>query len=139
MAAVVQGGLTRRIIPWLGERRAVIYGILIGAAGFIGYGLATSGWMIYVIIVLASVAGIQNPAVQGIISNSVAANEQGAVQGALTSLASVAGILGPPLVTGMFGYFISPQAPANLPGAAFFLCALLQLLLAVRSFAKSKA
>jgi DHA1 family tetracycline resistance protein-like MFS transporter len=141
MAAVVQGGLTRRIIPWLGERRSVVLGILIGAAGFVGYGLANSGWMIYVIIVFAAVAGIGNPAVQGIISNSVSANEQGAVQGALTSLASVAGIVGPPLVTGMFGYFISPQAPVNLPGAAFFLCALLQLLalgLAVRSFAKTR-
>ena len=77
------------------------------------------------------------PAIQGLISRSVPLNEQGAVQGSLTSVASVAGIIGPPLATGLLGYFISPRAPVHLPGVAFFWGSFLifcSLLLALRSF-----
>jgi DHA1 family tetracycline resistance protein-like MFS transporter len=58
----------------------------------------------------------------------------------LASLASLAGILGPVLATGLFGYFIRPRAPVHVPGAAFFcgsLLMLIALLLALRSFRKN--
>lgn len=141
MAAVVQGGLTRKIIPRLGERKSVISGLLIGVAAFICYGLATRGWMIYPVIIIGALMGITTPALQGMISNSVRPDEQGEVQGALTSLGAVAGIAGPPLATGLFGYFIGSRAPAYVPGAAFFCSALLNLIalaLAARSFRKAK-
>ncbi|MEQ2006814.1 MAG: TCR/Tet family MFS transporter [Limisphaerales bacterium] len=136
-SAIVQGGLTRAIIPRLGERRSVTVGLTISAVGLIAYGLATEGWMAYVVIAVASLSGISGPAVQGLISRSVGADEQGSVQGSLTSLASVAGVLGPPLATGLFGFFISAGAPVKLPGAAFFFSSALTIaamLLAVRSF-----
>lgn len=136
-SAIVQGGLTRAIIPRLGERRSVTVGLTISAMGLIAYGLATDGWMAYVVIAVASLSGISGPSVQGLISRSVGANEQGAVQGSLSSLSSVAGVLGPPLATGLFGYFISASAPVQLPGAAFFFSSALTItamLLAVRSF-----
>ncbi len=136
-AAIVQGGLTRAIIPRLGERRSVTVGLTISAAGLIAYGLATEGWMAYVIIAVASISGISGPSVQGLISRSVGADEQGAVQGSLNSLASIAGVLGPPLATGLFGFFISAGAPVKLPGAAYFFSSALTvaaMLLAVRSF-----
>lgn len=136
-AALVQGGLTRVLIPKLGERKAATLGLAINAASFTGYGLATQGWMMYALIVVGSLGGITGPAVQGLISRSVGANEQGGVQGALSSLASVAGILGPPLSTTLFSHFISDGAVPKLPGAAFFSSALLVLIaltLAVRSF-----
>ena len=71
---------------------------------------------------------------------SVPLNEQGEVQCALASLASLAGILGPVLATGLFGYFISARAPAHVPGAAFFASALLiftGLWLALRAFKRT--
>jgi DHA1 family tetracycline resistance protein-like MFS transporter len=104
------------------------------------YGLATHGWMIYAFLAIGAFGGIAMPAIQGLISRSLPPNEQGSVQGALSSLASVTGILGPPLATGLFGYFVSPRAPVILPGIAFFvgsgvvLCA---LLLAVRSLRRA--
>lgn len=137
MAAIVQGGLARKIIPRLGERRSIITGLTNATIFFAMYGLATQGWMIYVFIVVGTFGAIAMPALQGLISRSVPANEQGAVQGALASLASLAGILGPPLTTGLFGYFISANAPVQLPGAAFFCGSaimFLALLLALRSF-----
>jgi DHA1 family tetracycline resistance protein-like MFS transporter len=136
-AALVQGGLTRVLVPRLGERKAATLGLAIIAVTFTGYGLATEGWMIYALIVLGSLGGITGPAVQGLISRSVGADEQGGVQGSLTGLASVAGILGPPLATTLFSHFIRHGAAVKLPGAAFFSSALLvmlALMLAVKSF-----
>ena len=98
--------------------------------------------MIYAMLVGGSLGGITGPAVQGLISRNVGDNEQGGVQGSLTSLASVAGIVGPPMVTGLFSYFIGARAPVHLPGAAFFFSSALivgAIVLASRSFRKNKA
>jgi DHA1 family tetracycline resistance protein-like MFS transporter len=85
-------------------------------------------------------SGVTGPAVQGLISRGVGANEQGGVQGSLTSLASVAGIIGPPIATGLFGHFIRPTTAVHLPGAAFFFSAGLNvaaMFLAMRSFRRN--
>ncbi len=124
-AAVVQGGLVRVIVPRLGEPRSLLIGGLIAVLAYAGYGLATEGWMIYVIVGLASLGGIAGPAVQAIVTKAVTPSEQGEVQGALTSLASVAQAVSTPIGTGVFAYFISARAPVYLPGASFFLCAAL--------------
>ena len=137
MAAIVQGGLARRIIPALGERKAIIIGLSVGVLNMTGYGLASAGWVIIAILAVGSLGSFAGPALQGLISRHVPPNEQGSVQGALSSLGSVAGFIAPPLATGLFGYFISDRAPIHLPGAPFFLSALLLLtamLLAARSF-----
>lgn len=136
-AAIVQGGLTKVIVRRLGESRTVILGLGVSAAAYLAYGLATEGWMIYATLVLASLAGITGPSVQGLISRSVGATEQGGVQGSLASLGSVTGILGPPIATALFGFFISSRAPATIPGIAFFFSTALSLtamLLAFRAF-----
>lgn len=127
MAAVVQGGLTRRIIPRIGERKAVIIGLSIMAISLTGYGLAPEGWMTYCIIFFGSLAGIATPAIQGTISKSVEDNEQGSIQGSLTSLQSVSGFVGPLVTTTIFGFFISEKAPAVIPGAPFFFSTMLVL------------
>ncbi len=124
-AVVVQGGLTRTLIPRLGEIRSLILGIALGIAAFVGYGLATQGWMIYIVIVLCSPGGIAAPAAQAIITKSVRPDEQGAVQGALQSVKSLSGIFGPLISTSLAGYFISDSAPVRIPGAPFFACAIM--------------
>ena len=67
------------------------------ALAYVAYGLATEGWMLYVIIVFGSLGGLANPAIKGMISNSIGPQEQGQIQGTLSSLTSLAGILGPPI------------------------------------------
>jgi len=125
MAAIVQGGLTRIIVRKLGEARTVLLGLTVFALAFICYGLAPEGWMTYIVIVFGSLGGVTGPAMQGLISRDVGADEQGGVQGSLTSLVSITGIIGPPLMTGLFGYFISKKAPFVLPGVSFFFAACL--------------
>ncbi|MBL8764763.1 MAG: TCR/Tet family MFS transporter [Phycisphaerae bacterium] len=126
-AAVVQAGLARRLIPALGERRSLLIGVAIGVLSYIGYGAATQGWMIFAIIALASIGGIAQPAAQSLITRTVRPDEQGATQGALTALQSVANILGPILGTSAFAYAISDRAapPLNVPGLSFFIGAIL--------------
>jgi len=133
--------LTRVIVPRIGEQKATIVGLMLAAVSYAGYGLATEGWMIYAILVFGSLAGITSPSIQGLISRGVGPDEQGGVQGALASLASIAGIIGPPIGTNLFSYFINPRAPMQMPGAAFFFSSLLLLVaivLAERSFRKTK-
>lgn len=117
---IVQGGLTGRIIGKWGERRAIVFGLCVFSTTCALYGLATQGWMVYCIILAGSIGAVATPAIQSLISRQVPLNEQGSMQGALTSLQSLTGIVGPIVVTHLFGYFISDRAPVHLPGAAFF-------------------
>jgi MFS transporter, DHA1 family, tetracycline resistance protein len=141
MAAIVQGGLTRVVVRRVGEARTALIGMTVSALGYVAYGLASEGWMAYSIIVVASLGGLTGPAVQGLISRSAGAHEQGGVQGSLTSLVSVAGILGPLMATRLFAYFIGEAAPIHLPGAAFFFSAALvatAMLIGLRSFLRKQ-
>ena len=127
-AAIVQGWLGRVIIPALGERVTLLGGFLLGAVSLSAYGFATQGWMIYAILPFGAMAGLGGQAGQAIISKAVPINEQGAVQGALTGLYSVAGFVAPMLAANLFSYFIGGKAPMHLPGIAFFEGGLLQIL-----------
>ncbi len=140
MTAIVQGGLTRRVIPKIGERRAALFGFGVMAVALTGYGLAPEGWIVYPIIVFGSLSGLAVPAIQGMISRTVGDDEQGGIQGTLTALQSVAGATGPLLATAVFGFFLSDQAPAVVPGAPFFLSSALAVMagfLAARSFRRN--
>ena len=139
MYALVAGGLTGTLVGKLGERRALIFGLFIGALTYLGYGLATRGWMMYAIIVAGSIGGIAGPAVQSLISKLTPLTEQGAVQGALSGIQSIAAILGPLLATHLFGYFTAPTAPLKLPGAAFIAAAGLVALAIVTALRGSRA
>lgn len=137
LVALVQGLLTRVIVPRLGDRLSVVIGLSLYAGGFVLFGLATQGWMMYAATVPFALGGIAGPAVQGLISKQVGPSEQGELQGTLTSMTSVTAIVGPLIATSLFAYFNAPTAPVHLPGAAFFmgtLLTLLALLIAIPSF-----
>ncbi len=139
MAIVIQGGVARELIPMLGERKAALLGTGISIISYLAYGLSTQGWVIYVIIFLGAIGGIATPAIQGLISRTVGDDEQGAIQGSLTSLQCVAGVFGPILMTGIWGKFAAADASPFIPGAAFFTAAtlaLVGLILMLFSFGK---
>ncbi len=119
-SAIVQGGLVRPVTARFGERRTAKIGITVSALAFLGYGLASEGWMIPAIIIFGSLGGLTGPAVQSIVAGTVSPSDQGKVQGALTSLMSLTNIVAPLLFTaGLFSYFTSPKALIELPGAPF--------------------
>ena len=138
LIAGVQGGLIRFTTPLLGQKRSVYYGLALYAFGFVLLSFANTTWMMYAFLLPYCLGGIAGPALQGIISNQVPANEQGELQGALTSLMSLANIIGPLLMTNLFSYFTSKNAPFQYPGAPFAMGAVLtvcSLLFAMRSLA----
>ncbi len=135
--ALVQGKLVRPILERLGEQRGLAAGLLLSALAMVGYGLATRGWMIYALVFCGAFGGIAGPATQSLITRHIPADEQGAVQGVLASLGSLAAIFGPPLAAWSFGVCIAPDTLLPLPGIAFFEAAALLLLalgLALRAF-----
>ena len=120
MAAIVQGLLVKPLIKRFGERNAVVYGLAIQACVFVGYGLASQSWMVLVFIMIGSLGGISGPAIQSIVAGSVEPQNQGKVQGAITSLMSLTNIIAPLFFTaGIFSYFTSENAIVQLPGAPF--------------------
>ncbi|WP_338872949.1 TCR/Tet family MFS transporter [Spirosoma sp. SC4-14] len=129
--AIVQGGLSRVIIPKLGQLRSVYVGLTFSAIGFALFGFANQSWMMFAFMAVYAMGGIAQPSIQGIISNQVPANEQGELQGALTSLTSTTSIFGPLIMTNLFSFFTSPNAPTYLPGAPFFLGSVLILISAI--------
>jgi DHA1 family tetracycline resistance protein-like MFS transporter len=140
--AVVQGFLVRAVVPKLGERRALIVGLLMTMTGHTLLGLATHGWMIYAFTVPLSLGGLAGPAVQAIISSKTAPTEQGEIQGSLTSLAGIAAIVAPIIGTTLLARFGAEGASPYVPGAPFFAAAgfiVLGLILALRLFARLPA
>ena len=125
LVGLVQGGLIRWINPKLGNQRSIYYGLALYAVGMLLFAFATKGWMMYVFLIPYCLGGICGPALQAVITNDVAANEQGELQGALTSLMSATSIIGPPLMTYLFFYTTHDSSPIQFPGAPFFLAFLM--------------
>ena len=127
MFAIVQGLLIRKIIPKLGNERSLYVGLALSASGYILYSMAGQSWMMFAVTVVYCLGGIATPALQGIISTQVPPNEQGELQGGLTSLMSITSIIGPVLMTNTFAYFTGTHSPFYFPGAPMVLGAMLSI------------
>ena len=126
--ALVLGGLIRPILRWLGERGAVIYGHLGDVVIFVLIAFIHSGTWLLVLTPLAALPGVITPALQGIMSRRVSDDAQGELQGAITSVTSIAMIPAPMIMTGVFAMFGTPDATIYAPGAPFLLSAGLMML-----------
>ena len=126
LVVITQGGLVRVVVPKIGERLTINIGFTVAAICMVGIAFSSQAWMIYAIIVPYVLGwGLTAPAVQSLITRQVPPNEQGILQGAISSAQTVTGIIGPPVAGSVFGYFIGPATPIHLPGAAFLLGAIL--------------
>ena len=124
-SALVQGLLVRRIVPKFGETNTLILGLFAGTLGFAAYGAAPVGWLFLCAIPVMSLWGLAGPSAQALVTREVGPEVQGRIQGAMASLTSLAGILGPTLYTGAFALFIGDQAPVELPGMPWFIASAL--------------
>lgn len=126
-AAVVQGGLIKPAMKLLGQNKSVYIGLSFYIIGFALFAFASQGWMMFAFMVPYAMGGIAGPAMQGILSTHVPANEQGELQGAMTSLMSLTSIIGPVLMTALFAHYTSPTTSIYFPGAPFMMGAILTL------------
>jgi DHA1 family tetracycline resistance protein-like MFS transporter len=134
LVALVQAGLIRIITPRIGNRRSIYLGLGLYGAGMLLFAFANQSWMMYVFLIPYCLGGIAGPALQAVMAGQVPANEQGELQGALTSLMSLTSIVGPLLMTNLFAYFTSSGAPILFPGAPFLMGAILMLISAVLAY-----
>lgn len=134
-SAAVQGGLSGPAVKRFGERRVLLAGLGGGVACLLIYGLAPSGPWFLIGIPIGALWGLTGPAAQSLMTREVAASEQGRLQGAVMSLASLAGVFSPFVLASVFAAAIGPYAAYGVPGAAFLVAALILiagLLLAAR-------
>jgi MFS transporter, DHA1 family, tetracycline resistance protein len=123
--AAISWGLTGRIVAWLGERRTLYIGQFFGALGMMIAGLARNGAMYVASIPVISIWNISFPAAQGIMTHHVSEREQGELQGAISSLRSIAFVIGPFLFSFTFAWFIDPKHSFHVPAAGYYLAAAL--------------
>lgn len=139
LVALVQGGLIRVITPRIGQKNSVYAGMALYAIGFFLFAFCSQTWQMFVVLIPYCLGGIAGPALQGLISNEVPANEQGELQGALTSMMSATSIIGPPMMSNVFHHFTSPDSSVYFPGASFmlgFVFTIISLYLISRSLKK---
>jgi MFS transporter, DHA1 family, tetracycline resistance protein len=119
LMALSQATLLRALVPRLGERRAALLGIACAFTGYVGYATATAGWMMFAWLGTWFFGAIVMPSTNALMSHRVPHDAQGELQGAVASLFSLSAIVGPPLMTHLFGHFSAPGAHPHLPSAAF--------------------
>jgi DHA1 family tetracycline resistance protein-like MFS transporter len=138
LVGIVQGVLIRFINPKLGNEKSVYIGISLYALGLFLFAFATQSWMMFVFLIPYCFGGISGPALQSLISVHVPKNEQGELQGSLTSIMSVTSIVGPLIMTGLFSYFSNPVHGFYFPGVSFFMGSILMLLSAIIAYSVLK-
>ena len=136
LTVIVNAFLVGRLVKRMGERRALLFGLSCGVVGFIIYGSAGQGWIFLLGLPISALWALATPASQALVTRQVGPDVQGRIQGAISSLNSFGGILGPALFAGTFGYFIGPKAPFHLPGIPYLIAA---ALLGVAVFAATRA
>ncbi len=141
VVALVQGVLIRPVVKAIGQVKAIYVGLAFNAFGLSLFAFATEGWMIYAILVPYALGGFAGPSMQSIITSQVPGDEQGELQGGMTSMASVTSIIGPVMMTSIFAYFTDTANQIYFPGAPFIVAtvlAIISMILVIRSLRGSK-
>ena len=124
-SAVVQAGLSGRIVRAWGERRVIVLGLLCGVTGTAVFGLAPTGLIFSIGIPIMTLSGMAGPAIQSLMTRQVDQSEQGRLQGANTSLQAIAGIIAPLLFGGVYAVAVVGWNGIKAPGAPFILASLI--------------
>jgi DHA1 family tetracycline resistance protein-like MFS transporter len=111
------------LLKTLGERRAIWVAVSVQIVGFIALAFAAQGWQIYAIMSLVLISSVSQPAIQKIMTERVAENAQGELQGGLGALNGVIMIITPLIYTQLFYLFETGEAGIQFAGAPFAMAA----------------
>ncbi len=128
LLALVQGGLMPIFIRWIGDFRTLMLGMTAALVGMIGFGFTGSVVALIIFLVLAALSDLVPALMTAMASNQVDEDRQGVVQGVIASLSSVAAVISPLVMTGLFQIFVD-GAGFYFPGAPFLFAASLVLLM----------
>jgi len=123
LTAINQATLVGPVVAKFGERRVLLASLALAVIGCAMMGTANG------IVFLASIVVIclpmYNATSQALMTRHVNASEQGELQGALGSIRGISMLIGPGLFAFTFAQFVGPLRAAGLPGAPWYLAALL--------------
>lgn len=137
-----QGYLTGKVVPKIGEYRAAIVGMASGGLSMLLLAFATTSWWAYFAMAAGVVQGFAYPSMNAIMSKQAPPDQQGELQGGVSSMMSLTTIIGPLVLTQTLGHFSQHNASPYFPGAAFLLSAslaLVAILIFARAGAKQRA
>ncbi len=141
LVGAVQAGLTRVVNPRIGNEKSIYLGLSLYTLGLVLFAFATQGWMMFAFLVPYCLGGICGPSLQSVISGHVPGNQQGELQGALTSLMSLTTIIGPLIMNGAFAFFTTDKAPFYFPGIHFLIgsvCMMLSIIITYKVLTREK-
>ncbi|QIG53052.1 TCR/Tet family MFS transporter [Altererythrobacter sp. BO-6] len=126
LLAIVQGGLTGPCITRFGAKATTVFGFLFAIPAYVLFAFAPGSWAMIVGIVFGSFAGLTFPAMQQLMTERISDDAQGELQGAIASMVSLTSIVGPIVMTGLFGAYADEQG-LFFPGAPFLLSVVILL------------
>lgn len=141
LVGAVQAGLTRVVNPRIGNEKSIYLGLSLYTLGLVLFAFATQSWMMFAFLIPYCLGGICGPSLQSVISGHVPPNQQGELQGALTSLMSLTTIVGPLIMNSTFSYFTTDKAPYYFPGVHFLIgavCMLLSIIITYKILSREK-
>ena len=124
LIAAVQAGLLPQMTKRLGDYRTLILASIAAVIALVGFGFSTAAWAVAIVIPIAALSDMAPPLLTAVAANKVADDQQGLVQGVIASLASVAAVVAPLVLTGVFERFVNNNG-LYFPGAPFFVAAVL--------------
>ncbi|MDB5442424.1 MAG: tetA [Phenylobacterium sp.] len=137
LGVIVQMFLVGPAVARLGERRVVLLGAVMGALGFVWYGLAANGWVYLAGAPIFALSGLLMPGLQGLMTRRVPPNQQGQLQGANQSLQGIASIIGPLVFGETFAWSLRHEATLHSPGLAIYLAGGLLVLAFALAFGRA--
>jgi DHA1 family tetracycline resistance protein-like MFS transporter len=125
---IMQGLVVGPVTVRLGDRQTTVIGLTGGALSMLAMAFAPSALWFIAAMIPSCLMGLAEPTMKSLMSRSVGETEQGQLQGAMQSLASVAGIAGPVF----FGWLYAISS-GTLPGLSFVVGAAILALAALVS------
>ena len=126
VSVISQGVLLRPLLKRFSPQRLALVSMVSASLAYLGFGLATEGWMMYVVIGLNLLGGVGAAALQSVISNAAGGAHQGRAMGAVSSLNSLMAVIAPLLGLTLLAQVSHRPAGDLLMGLPFFACSALQ-------------
>ncbi len=121
LAGVVQALLSQKSAKWLGVNNTIIFGFALYTIGMTLFAFAQNTMQMLLILIPYCLGGIAMPNLISTLVKQVPPDQQGELQGSLTSINSISLIVGPLLMNSTFTYFTKNDSILFFPGAPFIL------------------
>ncbi|CAI2933148.1 TCR/Tet family MFS transporter [Aminobacter niigataensis] len=135
---IVQGLIVGPVVKRFGDRTTMVFGLFAGAFGIACMGWAPTGFWFTLAIIPNALWGLAMPTTQSLMTQRVSEFEQGQLQGANMSVASIAGVASPLFFGAVYAWTLSEDTPMPYPGLAFYLAAVVLLSAALLGWAVAR-